>query len=641
MTRSTSYRSVSLGLLLATGLVIAEAQLSQAEVTDRHRQVAQEVFDRLLAVQERPKGWDIWPPTLTVVDNGEVNAFAYYNQEERGRVPTVGINRGTIEKVAKFDRDVLAFTLGHELGHLVHLHSAKTIERHKTYGDLGATTAMMAVGREQEIEADLFGMQIALKAGFSHQGIRKNLLGMMSPEVGSPYCAFEGLELGHPSWEARASYLQRDKTKKMLWQSMVAFRNGVLFLETEGYLHAEFCFRRVVSEFPDCYEGWANLGYALLMQYCDALDEEDLRAFDIGHLVVGGFYRRPDSLATKIRGIDENLWYEAVGAFREAIRLKERLDLKEELLLVKANLAVAYLIHPAGKQVGEAEKYFQEVFQALQQPENANAFEPIVRAAIWINSGAGRGLDEKRLKKTLGELKKAAKQGVGKGSLQVMHAALDYSQARRLAVSTNVTSQNAAFQMFESYLAAMSPASSWWPLAYAEYKNLAEQLKKTPKATEEFRNPGVRDWRSVSSVTLADGKLIGLAQSCETTLQTLGKPDVAVPVIPGTNLKRHYYKDLGISILGSREVLAVFLESAKAPPLTLTRPGLGGTTQEISVGMSRKVFEGLLGGEWDSQFASIDNPETVYHLYRSAGIAVQFDGDMVKELVVVVVPRKS
>lgn len=614
---------------------------ARGEVTQRHLDVAQTVFDRLIAVQEKPESWEIWPPTLTVADVDAVNAFASHTETAEGLVPTITINRGLIEIVAQFDPDVLAFTIGHEIGHLVHKHVAKHLDRLEQFGSVGAKTALVAVGREDELEADLHGMQLALKAGFSYAGIRKNLQAMMSPEVGSLYCAFEGLKVDHPAWEARAAYLQTDDVQRELWESMVAFRNGVLFLQNESYLHAEFCFRRVAEEFPECYEAWANLGYALLMQYCDALDHDDLRAFDIGHLAVGGFYHRPDSLATQIRGIDEDLWYEAVGAFREALRLKERLGLDDELLLVRANLGVAYLIHPAGKQVGEAEKQFSEVFAALDRTDNPPQLDPLVKAAIMINAGAGRGFQPGDVEQALAELQNAARQGAAESQVETLQAALSYTQARPLFSSADAKDQAAALKMLENYLATISPASSYWPLAYAQYSRLAQQQNKTPQPADKFRRPTIRDWRPVSSVELTDGTLIGLAEPAETTLEPLGEPAAIVPIITGTNLKRRHYPQHGISVLSSREILAIFLTSAEAPGIELARPGLGGKKETLRVGMSRSELQSLLGGEWDIQFASIDDPETVYHLYRDVGIAARYDGDKVCELVVVVAPRQS
>ncbi|MDC0934775.1 M48 family metallopeptidase [Pirellulales bacterium] len=628
-------------LCLALALFACAASPASAEVTDRHREVALGVFDRLIEATPKPDNWEVWPPELTVANVDEINAYATHKSEERGLVPKIVINRGLIEQVANFDPDVLAFTIGHEIGHLIHKHVAKHQDRISKFGEVGAATALVAVGREEELEADLFGMQIALKAGYSHAGIQKNLMAMMSPEVGAPYCAFEGLEVDHPSWEARAAYLQQDEVQRQLWQSMVAFSNGVLFLENESYFYAEVCFQRVTEEFPDCYEAWANLGYARLMQYCDALDENDLRSFDIGHLVVGGFYRRPDSLAPPMRRIDEKLWFNAVGAFREALRLNERLGLDDDMLLVKANLAVAYLVHPNGKQVGEAEKYFSEVFQILSDPNNAPDLDPLVRASILINSGAGRGLEAPQVQQALAQLQAAERKGADKQQVETLEAALGYTQARRHLQSNDAGQQKSALESLESYLAVMSPASSWWPLAYAEYKRLANQLGETPKAPDAFRTVGIADWRPVSSVTLADGVLVGLSQPADQILESLGQADAVVPIIDGTNLKRYRYEGHGISVLASREILAVFLNSENAPALTLRRPGLGGAEEEIRVGMKRAKLESLIGGEWDVQFASIDDPDSVYHLYRNVGLAIRFADNAVQEIVVVVSPRKA
>ncbi|MEM8864342.1 MAG: M48 family metalloprotease [Planctomycetota bacterium] len=613
---------------------------ARGEVTDRHRDLVQSIFDRLIAVTDQPEEWPIWPPLLNVADSDEINAFASEKQTEEGVVPMITINRGLIERIANFDEDVLAFTVGHELGHVYFSHLKRGRERMEEFGEYGAATAVYAADREDELQADLFGMQVALKAGYSHRGIRKNLLAMAAPENGSYYCHFVGLSSTHPAWEARAVQLQQDAVQEELWRSMVAFRNGVLFLQTENYLHAEFCFRRVIDEFPECYEAWANLGYALLMQYADALEEDDLRSFDIGHLVVGGFYQRPGSLDAKIRGVDEDLWYEAVGAFREALRLKERLNIDDDMLLVQANLAVAHLIHPAGKQVGEAEKYFSAVFKALNEPGGGASLEPLERAALLINAGAGRGMDDALLAQVTEALEVAARKE-GKRQVAPLQAALDYTQAKALVNSNSAADQTSAFEMLESYLSTMSRASSYWPLAYEQYQQLANKLGRSAKEMVAFKKPATTDWRRVTSVSLDGDVLLGLAQVCDDVFATLGAPQASVPIIAGTNLKRYHYPSRGLSFLGSREVLALFLESEEAPPITLSRPGLGGDTETLFVGMTRKKLESLIGDEWDVEFASIDDPDTVYHLYRGVGIAAQFDGDTVTELVIVVPPRKA
>jgi hypothetical protein len=116
----------------------------------------------------------------------------------------------------------------------------------------------------------------------------------------------------HPSWTDRLTLL--DKEQAQLWQAMSAFENGVFFLLVEQYPSAESCFRQVTREFPQCHEAWTNLGDSLLMQYCDKLQADDVRQFNVGQLAVGAFYNRSESLEGMVRGPDKRLWNEAVAA---------------------------------------------------------------------------------------------------------------------------------------------------------------------------------------------------------------------------------------------------------------------------------------------------------------------------------------
>lgn len=608
------------------------------EVTQKHRELAKSVLSRLLEKMERPDGYSQWPPTIEVTDHDHANAFASVKGDGDGNwVPHIEVTQGEI-KAANFDPHVLAFTIGHELGHLWHRHSLKSIQRRE---ELGAPTELVriAVKREAELEADLFGRDLALKAEFSPLGIKNNLK-TSSSGPGQQYCVFEALNVDHPSWDERIAFLAKDEHQSRLWRSTSAFRNGVLFLETEQFEHAEFCFRRVTKEFPNCYEAWANLGYALLMRYCDALEPDDLRSLDLGHLVLGGFYRRPDSLAAQVRGSDEDLWFEAVGALREALRLKERLELKDDLILVKANLAVAYLVHPAGKNVREAERLFGEVFATLQDEARAAKIDPFIRAAILINAGAGRtGEPTELLQKATRTIAGLQNDRPDSRAVQTLEAALNYNQAKALVISTREDDRRSALKLYENYLGRMDPASAWWPLAKEEYLKLAGALGTEPIAPEKMARRRANSWRPITIVKLADGLQVALSEPIAEVTERLGEPDVIVSVIKGTNMRLYRYEGRGVTILATREVLAIFVRGAAAPTVALQRPDLGSQPEQLSVGMSQARLEQLLGGEWDCDATALYDPSVAHHLYRNAGVAVRFHSGKVSELVVVVVPR--
>lgn len=147
--------------------------------------------------------------------------------------------------------------------------------------------------------------------------------------------------------------------------------------------------------------------------------------------------------------------------------------------------------------------------------------------------------------------------------------------------------------------------------------------RATPKAEQDFRQPGIADWRTLTGVTLEDGTIIGLSQKLSEVLEAIGPADVEVPVIEGTNLKSHKYNKLGLSILASREVLAVVLESYAAPKITLRRPGLV-ARQPKSVWTSRGALEELLGSDWDVELTSLFELDEIHQLYRDLGLAARF-----------------
>ena len=102
------------------------------------------------------------------------------------------------------------------------------------------------------------------------------------------------------------------------------------------------------------------LGYSLLMQYADKLTTDDLRSLEIGQVVAGAFYSRPAWLSGKVRGVDAKLWGEAVAALNEAARLNPG------LALVQANLGVAYLLRPTGKDTPRAIAHLEQASSMLK-----------------------------------------------------------------------------------------------------------------------------------------------------------------------------------------------------------------------------------------------------------------------------------
>jgi predicted Zn-dependent protease len=622
-------RAGSVAPCLALVVLLVGLSAGRAEVTQADKDLLEEVARRLLAVTEPVPDFQ-WPPTFEVVDNEQINAFASARIEKdpdgkRKIIPRIVVDKGMMQKVVQGDEHRLAFILGHELGHVLLRHILSFA------GD--TPLAQMVFSRQEESAADRLGMELALKAGFNYRRGVRAIQRMI--ELGLNYSSFEGLKTDHPSWRDRVAFFAKEQAE--LWKAMSAFDNGVVFLVLEQYGSAEECFRRVVARdfFPDCYEAWANLGYALLMQYCDKLDADDLRQLDVGHLVCGGFYRRPASLEAKVRGKDRNLWQEAVEA------LKTALQLKPDLTLAKANLGLAYLVHPDGKDLTQALKYLQDA----SDKAGAAHLDPLVRVALLINlavADLAAGRHEVSARKfDQGEALSrqfTAKDG-SRRSAQALSLALLYNRALLLSASGDAQKRQQAVKLLEEYLRTTQAGAGWWPLAYERYQKLCQDLGVSAKAEDSLKRQTPAPLRVVTAVQLGSGVTITLSEAFDEVAGRLGKGQ-AVPVVAGTNLARARYPDHGLELLVAEQVLAICLRGPKAPALPLRGKGLGSKVQELRVGMTVQEVEQLLEDPEDYDMRQLDNPDISYRFYPALGLAVRIRQGKVEELVVAQIPRR-
>jgi hypothetical protein len=224
------------------------------------------------------------------------NAFAQAVRRDGKEVPTVRISERYLSVIVGGDRDVLANILGHELGHIHHRHVLISAR-----GKTDLTT--LANIRKQEHEADVFGADLARKAGFSV--VRACILQYRRDrdrgadfEKRYPGYRYHGAPLDrlastHPAWSDRFARINQNPA---VWEALAAFENGVALLAAEQFYAAQKCSEQVVAFDPNCCEAQVNLGYARLMQYCDKLDESDLRKLGVGQFLCGAFYRRAKSL---------------------------------------------------------------------------------------------------------------------------------------------------------------------------------------------------------------------------------------------------------------------------------------------------------------------------------------------------------
>ena len=598
--------------------VIAPAISSATVQSTGEEELLRAVSERLIGEVGSPQG-SAWPPSVIVSDTACGGGHQACVDRRTGTA-TVGFTSLFMNDVVENDPHRLAFVVGHELGHILLSHSGG--------GRRSSRTALVSevFSRAQELAADVKGLELALMAGYQGLTGARNVWRRME-DLGLEYSSFEGLDASHPSWKERLANL--DKEQSSLWRAMSAFHDGTYFLVTEHYGTATRAFRSVVKEFPASHEAWANLGFSLLMEYCDALDPEDLSRYQLGPLAISGFYRRPESLEARVRGVDEDIWWDAVGALREALRLEP------ELLLAKANLGIAYLVHPAGKQVGQATQFLEA---AADDTLGDATLDPLAKASILLNASVA-DFSAGSLESSTQKLQLAQSHLLQSVGDIVLKATIGYQKALLLLGEGQQRNEQEALSLLETYLRATTPASAWWALAFGQYNELSRRLQRQPQTEADLttrRHPGTQPFTSIS---LNGDVVVHLAQPLEEVLQQL-EGERVTPLIDGTNLVRVSYQRSDLAFLGTHQVLAIVLLGPAAPTLLLHKDSTEGQQAEsLQVGMSKGRLDSVLVG-YDYDYRQLADPNVNYRFYTELGLAVRIVDGTITELVIARIPRR-
>ncbi len=608
--------------ILATSGGRAEAaadrpELAQNDENDPNIVLLTAVWERLLAVVSPTTGLP-WPPQLHVLTDPDMAALKMSPQSPNAfatlykGAPLVCVNKALLNSIIEGNTNRLAFTLGHELSHITLGHVRRATA--------GNTLLLMNVfSREKELAADRNGIKLALAANYDLNEA------LTAPkrfiELGMEYPPLWPAD--HPSWTERLALLEKNRAS--LWKSMGAFNNGTLFLSVEQYGAAERCFESVVKAFPDCYEAHANLGYARLMQYCDLLRPEDVITFGIGHIMVGGFYGRPDSLIEKGRGINAELWKKAVDALEEALRLKPN------LALAKASLGIAYLARPEGKDVEKACRYLEEAATAATRD---NTLGVVLRATVFVNLSVA---DLAAHKADLSDryLREAYRLA---GNDPSIRAAILYNYAQELLQSGNDNQKRDAADALYKYLKMASPASIWWKLGWGSYSKLCGESSLKCETEQQIRSSATQGFRALPPVETGQGIQIQLGDSIEEVQKRLGAA-ATIPIARDVKLNRYRYPRLGLDVIGTDQVMAISLTGQAAPALKLQAQGAGGATRTLKVGMTMQQVAQVLGPT--SFPATVFSAAVPYRFYPQVGLAARFVAGRVAELLVVVLPRQE
>ncbi|MFO0867036.1 MAG: hypothetical protein U0744_20745 [Gemmataceae bacterium] len=406
-----------------------------------------------------------------------------------------------------------------------------------------------------------------------------------------------------------------------------------MFLHLEQYKVAENCFQRVVDDFPESAEAWTNLGYAQLMQYCDALTTEDLKQLGIGHLAIGGFYERPPVLI--VRGGPE-VWTLAVKNLQTALRKDE------QAFLPSANLAIAHLVPPDHQpKLAESAKYFELARSRMSKDPQVTE---VHRAAFHLNRSVmemRRG-NRKAADAAVADARTTMER-VRSGAFSHLLDAADYNDAMLFADAAP-EQRRYALDILERLLLSPTGGAAWRPFAKEKYADLAKARGETAKDVDALRVKGrLNAMRTIPSIALPEGGQLALSDSIEEMLKKTGAARSRhIPLFPSAKAKRYIDVIPGVDLVGADQILAICLTDAKAPPLVVQEHGLGGAKAELRVGMpSEDLFSLLKTQQTDRSFRSIDDPAVQYRYFPLLGMAVRMKEGRVAELVLCQIPEKA
>ena len=593
---------------------------------DKKNDAVFDVFDKLLETLDPPQGYD-WTPKLEVTPDTILYALSIpvYDKEKDKFGFKIKISRGILDKLTNNDDNALAYLLGHELAHIKLGHLTENL-------NYETSLVSKALTRHEEFEADNEAIKIAVDAGYSHKSLINSL--RMIALDGYNTSGFDCLSKEHPSWSERLANL--DTLNRHIWKSISTFKNGTTFLKLRQYEPAIHCFQYVADQFPDCYEAYANLGYARLMRYIQLLEPEDIRNFNIGYLVTGSYYHNPKSMHTVFRGIDAELWWQAVGAMKMA------LTLKEDQPLVKANLGMAYLISPVKNiDIGKSAQYFSETLEAL---ENDKDLTQLQKATIYINAGTAfikTNKSDSVVHPVMLEAEENFRQFADfypveeEYSIGEIGNAINFNQA--LLLSRRDDSLAKAVSLLGDFLKNTDPASPWWDEAYKRYAELSGRIDKRVETRDLLKSVSTDSYGTIVGLELENSEFILLSDQLNKITTKLDKfNSFETTVIPGKNLKKITFKELGLEILATNYVFAIFLNDKSSPEIVLFEPDITKKSMHLYVGMGINEFEALTRQDkYMENVALLDENES-YRYYFNLGLALKVNSetDKVEEIVI-------
>ncbi len=280
----------------------------------------QEVVRRIIAASDRPDIiWDI-----IVVDSPEVNAAAMPGG-------FMMVNKGLLDNLAP---DEVAFVLAHEISHVQLRHFASSMNMSAAMEALSSGQSAYAGGdtaglgtayedmsrmmtrhsRQLELEADLYGLLYAARAGYPMSSATAAMESMKLVVGEIPDWMKD--DSSHPTFTHRISELRNGM--KTVKETYGGFDAGVAYARAGAYEAAIPAFEQFLTIFPKSSAGWSNLGTCYLHEAVKN------RTGDPWHAELA-LYMKPD-VTVRAAGVNKTQLARARQAFEKALAIDPNRD---------------------------------------------------------------------------------------------------------------------------------------------------------------------------------------------------------------------------------------------------------------------------------------------------------------------------
>lgn len=592
MKRLTRFFPIVLqALLLALAVPSQAADFTQA---DLERIVGE--LDKVIPHNANYK----YPVKCTIENQDKVNAYATLTKEGNDLRATMVVFSGIVKRT-NGDQRILRAVVAHELSHLSLGHNMDVNPAARDLNNLW--------GRQQEMEADKYGGDSLVKAGFAKKDMVDMLLFLESlrPRPGD---WLGRLTSDHPDPKARAANVS-DSPAAL--NALVMYDMGLAYTDARNYLPAVKLFEAAASDWPALTDAYTSAAKCSLLFYYDNLPQavrNDWWRPDFGPMITKP--NAPISQAAVITDEDREKWADAMEAIKRAVENNKSSEDAAELM------ALAQVLEPDAKKdvVQKGIEWFKS---------HMSSAEGAVKLRYANNAGVGY--------QRTGDLQNAytTVMGAQKGTT-VFNSAVGENLGLVKVTGRSKDDEKLAADVLFTWLNRTPKSSPRWNTVKKTFDETCTAAGITPKALEQ---QPVYLCRVMTLVT--SGKEVGIFMPQITMISLLGKPELRV-----TFTDR--FPDMA-ELRWNNSTVTMFTEKEKVMRVTSYEPGAYIVLKpedrtvdlnlQIKNGMSRADFNKVISEKGGVQKDLAKGGKVEKWLYfQDLQMGVLFENDVVKGLTV-------